>query len=216
MSQGPGLRERKKERTRQLISDTARRLFAERGFDAVPIAEVARAAEVSEATVFNYFPSKEDLVYGRLEAFEDELLSSIRNREPGESVLAAFGRFMLVPRGLLAAEDPGAIEQLAEITRMIASSRALLARERQIHARYTDAMAALLAEETGAGENDLEPWVVAHALIGLHQTLVDFTRRQILAGARNPGLARQVRRRTQSAVEFLARGLDDYGVRPGG
>ena len=57
-----GLRERKKLRTRQLIAETAMRLFVERGFDAVPVAAVARAAEVSEATVFNYFPTKEDLV----------------------------------------------------------------------------------------------------------------------------------------------------------
>src|ERR671937_3299296 len=96
-----GLRERKKQRTRELIAETARRLFAERGFDRVTVAEVARAAEVSEQTVFNYFPSKEDLVYWRLESFEDELLTTIREREPGESVLAAFRRFVLGQRGLL-------------------------------------------------------------------------------------------------------------------
>src|SRR6059036_3551841 len=100
-----GLRERKKQRTRELIAETARRLFAERGFDRVTVAEVARAAEVSQQTVFNYFPSKEDLVYWRLESFEDELLSTIRDRAPGESVLTAFGRFLLVPRGLLASDD---------------------------------------------------------------------------------------------------------------
>jgi len=101
-----GLRERKKQRSRQLIADTARRLFAERGFEAVPVSEIAREAEVSEATVFNYFPSKEDLFYRRLEAFEEELLSSIRNRPADESVLDAFGRFITTPRGLLAAPRP--------------------------------------------------------------------------------------------------------------
>src|SRR5215210_2459064 len=99
-----GLRERKKRQTRQRIAETARELFAERGFDQVTVADVARATEVSEQTVFNYFPSKEDLVYWRLGAFQDELLTAIRDRPEGEPALAAFGRFVLTQRGLLA--DP--------------------------------------------------------------------------------------------------------------
>src|SRR5205807_8423728 len=148
MSQELGLRERKKQQTRQLIADTARRLFAERGFEAVPVAEIARAADVSEATVFNYFPTKEDLLYSRLEAFEQELLSRIRERDPGESVLGAFGRFVREPRGLLAARDPEQVEHLAAITRVITESPALLARERQICSKDTDSLAALLAAES--------------------------------------------------------------------
>ena len=123
-----GLRERKKRRTRQVIAETARRLFAERGFEAVPVSEIAREAEVSEATVFNYFPTKEDLFYHRLEAFEEELLASIRDRAPGKSALAAFGDFVTIPRGLLAADDPEQVEHLAAITRVITESPSLLAR----------------------------------------------------------------------------------------
>src|SRR5215218_2955569 len=96
----PGLRERKKQRTRAHIAATARALFAERGFEQVTVAEVARAADVSQQTVFNYFPTKEDLVYWRLESFEDELLGTIRSRAAGESVLSAFGRFVRAPRGM--------------------------------------------------------------------------------------------------------------------
>jgi AcrR family transcriptional regulator len=208
-----GLRERKKQRTRQLIADTARRLFAERGFDAVPVAEIAREAEVSEATVYNYFPTKEDLFYSRLEAFEEELLASIRDRAPGESVLEAFGRFVTAPRGLLSARDPERIEYLAAITRAITESPALLAREQQIYANYTDALARLLATETGASPDDLEPRVVARTLIGLHQAAVDYSRREIIAGTRNPTLARRVRRQTQAALDLLSTGLADYGTR---
>jgi AcrR family transcriptional regulator len=213
MNQELGLRERKKLRTRQLIADTARKLFAERGFEAVPVAEIAQAAEVSEATVFNYFPTKEDLLYSRLEAFEEELLSSIRERLPGESVLSAFGRFVLIPRGLLAANDAEHVERLAAISRVITESPSLLARERQIYAKYTDALAALLAKETGASATAVEPWVVARALIGLHQSVVDYSRREILAGTRNPTLAHRVRRQIQQALELLSAGLADYGVR---
>src|SRR5581483_9296350 len=174
-----GLRERKKQRTRQLIADTARRLFAERGFEAVPVAEIARQAEVSEATVFNYFPTKEDIFYGRLEAFEEELLASIRHRSPGESVLEAFGRFITTPRGLLAARDPHQVEQLAAITRVITESPSLLAREQQIYAKYTEALGRLLATEMRAGSEDIQPWVIARTLIGLHQAAVEYSRHQI-------------------------------------
>ena len=75
-----GLRERKKQQTRELLAETARRLFTERGFERVSVAEIARVADVSEKTVFNYFPTKEDLVYWRLESFEDELLATVRSR----------------------------------------------------------------------------------------------------------------------------------------
>jgi AcrR family transcriptional regulator len=212
MSQIPGLRERKKQQTRQLIADKARQLFAERGFEAVTVAEIARASDVSEATVFNYFPTKEDLLYSRLEAFEQELLSSVRERQPGESVLSAFGRFIQEPRGLLAARDPEQVEHLAAITRVIAESPALLAREQQIYSKYTDSLATLLAAEVGARADDISPWVVARSLVGVHQALVDFSRREILAGTRNPTLSRRVRRQTERALQLLAVGLADYGV----
>src|SRR3954470_23180200 len=132
-----GLRERKKQQTRELIAETARRLFSERGFEAVTVAEIARAADVSTQTVFNYFPTKEDLVYWRLESFEEELLSSIRDRPAGEPVLTAFGRFVRAPRGMLGSPDPETRERLAGVTRMIVESPSLLAREQQIFAGYT-------------------------------------------------------------------------------
>jgi AcrR family transcriptional regulator len=208
-----GLRERKKQQTRELIAQTARRLFLERGFDHVPVAEIARAADVSEKTVFNYYPRKEDLVYFQLEAFEEELLAAVRDRAPGESVLDAFSRFVLQRRGLLAESDPEAAERLAALTRMIVESPALLTREREIFERYTDSLAELLARETGAARDDVEPRVVANALMGVHRALVDFTRRRIVAGERNPRLHRQVRAQGRRALERLERGLEGYGER---
>src|SRR5215218_7564806 len=106
-----GLRERKKQRTRQLIADTARRLFSERGFERVTVAEIARGAEVAEATVFNYFPTKEDLFYSRLEAFEEELLQAIRRREPDTSIVAAFAEFLVGRGGVLAMGTAGDDEE---------------------------------------------------------------------------------------------------------
>src|SRR3954449_9093905 len=135
-----GLRELKKQRTRELIAETARGLFAGRGFERVTVAEIARAAEVSAQTVFNYFPTKEDLVFWRLEAFEDQLLSAIRERAAGEPALDAFGRFITAQRGLLGQAHPEARERLAGIARLISSSPALLACEQQIFAGFTDSL----------------------------------------------------------------------------
>jgi AcrR family transcriptional regulator len=205
MSQG--LRERKKQQTRDRLRSVARELFIEHGFEHVTVAEVALAADVSEATAFNYFPTKEDLFFGGLEAFEEQLLDTIRSRDPSESVLTAFGRFALQPRGLLAAKDPDAVEQLAAITRVIDGSPALLAREQQIFSHFTDSLGVLLAAELKAPDDAIEPWVLANALIGVHRALVTYTRARIIAGARNPKLSRDVRAQGRAALAALERGL---------
>jgi AcrR family transcriptional regulator len=214
-----GLRERKKQQTRQLIADTARRLFAERGFEDVTVAEIAREVDVSEKTVFNYFPTKEDLFYSRLEAFEDELVAAIRDREPGRSIAAAFGDFLLQQRGVLALRGSGAgdaaTRQLNEITRVITESPALLARERQVFALYTDTLAGLIADETGASANDIRPRAAAGALLALHQALIDYVRRRALAGDDAPAIGRGVRTEVKRALELIEHGLDTYGVKRG-
>ena len=213
----PGLRERKKERTRRHIADTARRLFAERGFEQVTVAEIAREAEVAQATVFNYFPTKEDLFYSRLEAFEDELLSAIRERPAGQSVLAAFAEFLLGQGGVLAMETPGgddaATERIRTITRIIVESPALLARERQVFDRYAKSLAAYLAEDVGAAAGDVVPQVAANALLGLHRALIDHVRTMALAGAPAAQIRRDVRRQANRAVAQLEQGLGDFAVR---
>lgn len=215
MSEHLGLRERKKQRTRDSIAETARRLFAERGFDAVTVAEIAREAEVAEKTVYNYFPSKEDLFYTHLEAFEEELLAAVRERAAEESVLDAFRRFLLAPRGVLAKLEAGearvAQEQLRTVTRVITESPALLAREQQVFARYTDSLATLFAEETGARSDDVEPWVVANALLGIHRALIDFVRTRTLVGDDDRGrLARDLRAEAGRAFARLDAGLHGY------
>ena len=84
-----GLRERKKARTRRVIADAAARLFAERGYEQVAVSDVARQAEVSEQTVYNYFQAKEQLVTDLDQQIQDELCQLIRTRSPGTSPAAA-------------------------------------------------------------------------------------------------------------------------------
>src|SRR6267154_4607149 len=90
-----GLRELKKARTRRLIADTAARLFAEHGYEQVAVSDVARAAEVSEQTVYNYFQTKEQLVTDRDQLVHDELSQRIRTRAPGTTPAAAIREFVL-------------------------------------------------------------------------------------------------------------------------
>ena len=211
MSAEPGLRERKKRRMRELIADTARRLFAERGFEAVTVAEVARAADVSEGTVFNYFPTKEDLFYAGMHAFEVELVEAVRSRSAGQSVLSAFEALALSGAEHLATDDVAAMVESA--ARIMSASPALQARARQIDARATDALAAVIAEEAG-DSGSIEPWVVAHALMGVHSALVAHVHRSILAGQRGPELTAAIRAEGRRAFARLERGLGDYAVRP--
>ncbi len=202
-----GLRERKKLRTRQQIAETAWRLFAERGFDQVPVAEIAREAEVSEATVFNYFPTKEDLVFHRMEAFERELLEALRDRPRDESIAQAFGRFVLRPRGFLASDEPEATEGMRTAARVLTSSPALQARQREILDRYTSTLAAFVAAEQGMASDDVESWVIANALIGLHGALISYGHRQALAGASNRRIARNLLAHGKRALALLERGI---------
>jgi AcrR family transcriptional regulator len=208
----PGLRERKKLRTREGIADVARRLFSERGFEQVTVAEIARAAEVSEQTVFNHFPSKEDLVYWRLGSFEEALLAAIREREPGASVLDAFRGFLLAQRGLLAEVDEDRRREFVGMARMIEESPALKAREAQVMSAYTDALAEVIAEETGEPADAISPRVAANALVGVHRSLISLTRRGAVAGTPQPELAERVRAEAERAFALLEEGLGGYGA----
>jgi AcrR family transcriptional regulator len=208
MSGPTGLRERKKHQTREAIADASWRLFLDRGFDDVTVAEVARAADVSEATVFNYFPTKEDLAYHRMEDFEDALLEAITNRDPGTSVVDAFGTFVLEPRGFLKADGDVRRGDPLAVTKVFTDSPTLLARERQIYDRYAERLIDLIAEERGAHPDDLEPLVIARALISLHRAMIDHVRQRVLAGASTEAIRREIRSRGRRGFALLKEGLD--------
>jgi AcrR family transcriptional regulator len=212
-----GLRELKKRQTRELIAATAWRLFADRGFERVTVAEVARQAQVAEATVFNYFPTKEDLFYHRLETFEAGLVEAVAAREAGEPALAAVRRYLLASGGLLtqaAAGDADARQRLRTVNRVIAASPALQAREQQAIARSTDRLAELLAADTGAAPDDVTARTAANALLGVQRALVDHVRRRVLDDGEPARLADDVRDLARRAFALLEHGLGDYAAKP--
>ena len=208
-----GLRERKKRKTRQLIFDVARRLFEQRGFDRVSVAEIARAADVSEVTVFNYFPTKEDLFYGGMQFFEEELIAAVRDRAAGETVARAFRRRLLASAGRLATQESAAA--IRKAGRAVSGSASLAARERDIVDRYTRQLAELLAAQTGTGPADVEPLSVAGALMATHRALVGYVRGRVGAGLTGERLAEEYRSQVRRAFARLDRGLGDYAVRLG-
>jgi AcrR family transcriptional regulator len=205
-----GLRERKKAETRRRIAEAAHRLFGERGFQAVTVVEVARAAEVAEATLFNYFPTKEDLFYSGLEAFGARLVAAVRNRSDGESALAAFRTELLADAGQLdriAEGDAEVLDRARTTARVILASPALQARERQVLL----GIAAELAEAVGPVAPDPVPRAAANALMGVHLALVEYTRARLSADDRPAELAADVRARAVEAFALLEHGLATFG-----
>jgi AcrR family transcriptional regulator len=208
----PGLRARKKERTRRLIADTAQALFRERGFDRVTVAEVAATADVSEGTVFNYFPAKEDLFWSGMEVFEARLVEEVASRPDGETVLDAFRKVVL--DGIPRLADPSRAGVIAAARSTIQASEGLRAREREIVARYTAELADVIAADTGARPHDPEPLAAAAALMGAQRALVAFVHERVAAGESGPKLAAAARAQARRVFSLLGEGLGGYAARP--
>ncbi|MCG7525522.1 TetR/AcrR family transcriptional regulator [Streptomyces sp. OfavH-34-F] len=176
-----GLRERKKRQTRQQLSDVATGLFLERGFDAVTIAEIAQAADVSVNTVYNYFPAKEDLFLDRGRDVVERLSRYVRGRDRGESAADAVLREL---RLQVEGVSPmlGLMEGYARFMRVIEGADSLKARLWHIQQEAQQHLEATLAEESGAGDEDPLPVLVAGQLSWVHSTLMAYIGREMMAG----------------------------------
>jgi AcrR family transcriptional regulator len=194
-----GLRETKKLRTRQEIADKAMGLFVKRGFDHVTVAEVAAAADVSEKTVYNYFPTKEDLFFDEVPAREAALVEAVRNRRPGESVAAALERLQAAGCGRMCSEG------FATFARIIEDSPALQAKELKVMARYTDALAGAIESELGV--NELDAKVAANVLVTVQWQHFRNARAHALAGRHGPTAERKLRSELKRAYRLLEHGL---------
>src|SRR2546430_12970238 len=142
----PGLRERRKQETRQAISNIATQMFVTRGFDEVTIAQVADASGVAKMTVTNYFPRKEDLVFDRAEAIERHLADVIPARGPGESMLAAIRRDYAEA---VARADVTLGLSSPAFAAMILGSPVLVGRVREMLDRREQLLGDAIAAETG-------------------------------------------------------------------
>jgi len=208
-TQTEGLRERKKRQTRAAIAQAAMALFAARGFDAVTVAEVARAADVSEKTVFNYFPAKEDLVLHGGAERRAALIEAIRARPRGASLVKPFRESTM---GFLDAVERGPVEAIVAVPRLVAQSKSL--RDRLFLGWEEEAatLSPVIAEEVGQPEGDLVPAVVARTLAWTHRLVFRAAFIRLLAGEDRREVAADLRGQARRAYDQLERGLRDYGV----
>ncbi|MFI6944279.1 TetR/AcrR family transcriptional regulator [Streptomyces sp. NPDC050418] len=199
--QAPGLRERKKQQTFDTISETAVALFLERGFDQVPVAEVASAAGVSKPTLFRYFPAKEDLVLHRFADHEDEAARVVAARAAGESPLDALRRDFLAG---LERRDP--VTGLCDHPSVLAFQRlaygtpSVVARMLGFLTRSEEALAKALGEGTGAR-------LAAGQIIAVRRILADGNRHRIAAGETADEVLADAREAAELGFRQLAAGL---------
>jgi AcrR family transcriptional regulator len=194
-----GLRETKKAQTREAIAAAAMGLFVEKGFDHVTVAEVARAAGVSEKTVFNYFPTKEDIFFDEVPERLEALSDAVRGRGSEQSLLDAMHELHAEQCGRLA--NP----EFVHFARTIAGSPALQAKEIEVMALFTDHLAETIQDELGVHPADAQ--IAANLLMSVHWQIFRNAREHALAGRSGRVATRRLRADLERAYRLLEHGL---------
>ncbi len=158
----PGLRERKKARTRASIREHALRLFREQGYDATTVDQIAEAADVSPSTFFRYYPTKEDVV---LQDDVDVLAIGSFYEQPADlSVVAAF---RAAAKGALASLSEQDLATLQETSSLIFTVPELRARAMDEYSRTISVIAEAIATRSGHDPDDFAVRTVAGAIVGV-------------------------------------------------
>jgi AcrR family transcriptional regulator len=204
-----GLRERKKRETREAITRAAGRLFARRGFDAVTVADIARAAKVSEKTVFNYFPAKEDLVFGAGMQRIAALIDAVSDRPEGASIVEPFRRWTM---DYLDRVEHEPVDSITAIPRLVMRSDALRNRLFIGWEQEASLLGPVIAEQVGESESELVPLVVARTLAWTHRVIFRAAFTRLIEGEDQAVVAAELRVEAQRAYDLLERGLAEYGA----
>jgi AcrR family transcriptional regulator len=154
-----GLRQRKKQQTRAAIQQAALRLFLDKGYESITTSEIARAADVSAGTLFNYFPTKESLL---ADEFDPIFIQHLGSRPPKEPIFTAVRHALRV--GL--AEAPEMLDLSLARGKLILATPALRAAKRLEDDRDAGRLAALLAARVGHRADDFELMVISRLIVG--------------------------------------------------
>jgi len=165
MNLQPGLRERKKQRTRETIARAAHELFAERGYYVTTLPDIAEAADVSTRTIFAYFPSKEDILFSDFPLMKEALAQALAERPEGVDALETVREFILSTVGI---EKSELDEQLG---RCVHNDETLRSHLRARLAQLEELIAPAIAKDIGAPADDLRPQLVAASLTAAFNVL---------------------------------------------
>jgi AcrR family transcriptional regulator len=215
---GEGLRERKKRQTRQTVSDVATALFLARGYDNVKVSEIAQKVGVSEKTIYNYFPTKESLVYDQADEQLLRLATAIRDRAQGTSPTSAFVVALKADVGRFneALREPDAkharLEFLTAFAEMIRDTPALRAAWGEHRHRMVDMLTGILADEAHVDPRDPEPITAARALVSLLELVYDSQMRHIADGVSPNRLQQAIEQDLDRAARLLDTGLWSFNL----
>jgi AcrR family transcriptional regulator len=199
MNPEAGLRERKKQRTRETIARVALDLFSERGYHATTLADIAEAADVSTRTIFAYFPSKEDIFFCDFPAMKDALARALAERPPDKDALETLRDFIL---STAPHQDK---DELHEQRRhVVEGDETLRNRKRARLAQIEELVAKAIAQDIGAAENDVRPQVVAASLTAAFDVIFEHE-----AGtSSSPRSADEVATMIDPVITFMRGGLE--------
>lgn len=190
-----GLRERKKQQTRETIARVALRLFAERGYDETTLADIAEAADVSPRTIFAYYESKEDILFCDGPSFE-EVSQALDQRPPGTTTVDAIREYL----GSLPPPD----EQTMLRKKVIMTTPSVQVRHRARHAALEPLLTRSIARDLGAGADDLRARLAAASVLAAFETALE----RLEANPDQPVTDEEAMQVLDQVLEFLRGGLE--------
>jgi AcrR family transcriptional regulator len=197
-----GLRERKKQRTREAIVQSAMALFDERGFAGTTVADIAARADIAPRTFFAYFPSKDDVVFADFEETLASLRARLRDREPGETAIDALRAWMVGRIGEADFKD----EDERCRRRLIRENPSLAAHDRHLLGQYELALAEAVAADVDGEPTDVRPRMVAASAVAAFDKLREYYKEEGAPGA--PSFGDDPMAVFDEALRFLRAGIE--------